>query len=922
MIESMPDHVGAYELRAPLGSGGFSDVWEASGPAGNRVALKWVRAVQPADAARIARERAALTLLDVPGVVRLLDHGVHQGRPFFVMDLVEGAPFPGPHTTWPALEPLLRALLATLGRVHAAGLVHRDLKPANVLVTAAGHPVILDFGLARGSVLGTRLTASGTILGTPAYLAPEQLKGDPCDGRADLYAVGVMVYEALAGELPHTFTNLADLWVERLTKPAPPLDVPGVPGAVAQMVRELLSRDPRGRPIDAAAALLRLEADAGELPWLGPSSLCDELVAAAHAGRAMAVVGPGGCGKSRHLATACATMTMAGVSVLALGPATRALGSVPDTWLVDGPDRVLDHAATFLAEGGVVTVDQPDALDRWTARLLPRLQSLGCVLTAQTGAESSNVPRLTADDLKSLFAGTDRVYRLQSDAADELFRRTGGNPRRVDRELRSWMARDLASRTADGFVVSRTALDRLLAGEIPAVRGADQPTLEPELQLHLDWTAWVGPEATTEVVAEVAGVAPWRAELERQALVELGLIDEHAGLVRVNVEPGICTSWTNAERQQAHAASAAALAKGSRGRLEHAVGAGDPEVVADALLDYLDGCAERGAHRHGLTMLDRVVRGGLPVARSGELATIATSMATSLGSGQDAALLQAILDGAGASGGHHEALAVALEALGRRDGAAARGILEAMGPCPELRLEAARWSLLVRAASYGTLDDLERAVSALAPREDAEEPGWLLAKRHTWAGMLRFRSGAYGDALAHHERALALRSWRSERVSSLLNLSHAALWQGDLDRAADAAHDALTVAHEIRHFTYAAAAELRLRTVAHRRGDTVPDLELVEVLDDDARVAWTEAMVACRSRHPAAEALVLRAQALAEHHGHRIQVVHCSAMLARVRGDGWGDVAVAELPPPMQEDVRAMQADAPAAPPPLSGVLR
>jgi hypothetical protein len=285
-----------YRLVDMLGHGGYGQVWEADDLlAGGTVALKLFSAEVGTMGARICREVASLRLLRVPGVVRLLDEGLEDGRLFLVMERVRGKPFPGVPipAPWEVVEPAATALLATLDRVHRLGIVHRDLKPANILVDEQRRPTILDFGLARGSA-GTdaddRITETGTILGTPAYAAPEQIRGGRLTARTDLYAVGVLLYESLSGRLSHPGSDAMQVLGARLRQPATPLlqVAPQVPAAVAEVIDAMLATDAAKRPASAAEVLERLrghgpapDAAAGARP--GPAVRARVLAAGAGA---------------------------------------------------------------------------------------------------------------------------------------------------------------------------------------------------------------------------------------------------------------------------------------------------------------------------------------------------------------------------------------------------------------------------------------------------------------------------------------------------------------------------------------------------------------------------------------------------------------------------------------------------------------
>ncbi|MEZ4299014.1 MAG: serine/threonine-protein kinase [Polyangiaceae bacterium] len=206
-----------YRLLRVLGRGGHGEVWEAEDRlTSTLVAVKLLRSsgVEPA---RVRREVSALRLLRIPGVVQMLDEGVDGDTAFVVMERVQGDPFPGhERRAWADLAPAATSLLETLSRVHQIGVVHRDLKPQNVLVDPQGRATILDFGLSLGASLGQALSEEGSVAGTPDYLSPEQLLGTQVTPATDLYSLGVMLFEALSGRLPHEAGDLQALLRSRL----------------------------------------------------------------------------------------------------------------------------------------------------------------------------------------------------------------------------------------------------------------------------------------------------------------------------------------------------------------------------------------------------------------------------------------------------------------------------------------------------------------------------------------------------------------------------------------------------------------------------------------------------------------------------------------------------------------------------------
>jgi len=240
-----------YVLTRPLGRGAHGVVWAARDHlASTEVAVKLIVPVSREHAAQLRAEVAALRRLRIPRVVPLIDEGLDGGSVFLSMPIVAGRPFPGSAPrTWSALATTVDRLLETLAAVHAFGIVHRDLKPANVLVEDE-QPTLLDFGLSTG-LARAGVAGSG---GTPAYLAPEQVSGVGVDARADLYAVGAMVYEALTGRLPHLGADVAAMLAEKQQVPAALGTLVDVPGWVASTIDALLSPDPEARPASAGVA--------------------------------------------------------------------------------------------------------------------------------------------------------------------------------------------------------------------------------------------------------------------------------------------------------------------------------------------------------------------------------------------------------------------------------------------------------------------------------------------------------------------------------------------------------------------------------------------------------------------------------------------------------------------------------------------
>ena len=327
-----------YALGEVLGRGAFGVVFAADDRVtGDRVAVKLIDVANAHRRRRIQREITALRLLRLPGVVRLLDDGLEGDTCFLVMDLIDGDPFPGTGRTWETLRPVVLELLQVVAHVHAAGVMHRDLKPANILVGRVdGRVTLLDFGLSRGEPVGSTMTRSGVMVGTPAYLSPEQIRGERIDARADLYSVGAMAYEALTGGVPHAAPDVGELVRLRLTQPPTPLRraAPDVPRDVAELVDRLLDPDADNRPASARLALAALtqgcppELRRKALRWLGPRAPIDAVLQRLAQGRRCVVRGRPGSGRTRALEEVHDAQEQAGYRVRWLVPARSPFGSL------------------------------------------------------------------------------------------------------------------------------------------------------------------------------------------------------------------------------------------------------------------------------------------------------------------------------------------------------------------------------------------------------------------------------------------------------------------------------------------------------------------------------------------------------------------------------------------------------------------
>jgi len=250
-------------LEREVGSGGMGTVYRAfDRDTAERVAVKLLHSSNRIDVARFEREATLLAGLRHPAVVRYVAHGHHaDGRPFLAMEWLEGVDLAerlAKHGALGVSEALVvaRRLADALATVHAHRLVHRDVKPGNVFLVDGEfeRAKLVDFGLAR-SARGGQLTSEGMVLGTPAYMAPEQIRGEATDPRIDVYGVGGVLFECLSLRAPFDASDIVELLGKVLLEPAPRVRElrPDVPPGLSAFVTRLLSKDPNERPRDGEA---------------------------------------------------------------------------------------------------------------------------------------------------------------------------------------------------------------------------------------------------------------------------------------------------------------------------------------------------------------------------------------------------------------------------------------------------------------------------------------------------------------------------------------------------------------------------------------------------------------------------------------------------------------------------------------------
>ena len=262
-----------YRVDAPLARGGMSTVYAGTDlRLDRRVAVKVMApalAHDPSFSERFVREARSAARLSHANVVAVFDQGAEDTRAgrvvFLVMELVRGSTLRDVLRERGRLRPdeavsVLEPVLAALAAAHRAGIVHRDVKPENVLLSADGTVKVVDFGLARAVAAPSSSTQAGVVLGTVAYVAPEQVSRGGADARTDVYSAGIMLYELLTGAPPYGGDSAIAVAYRHVHDDVPPpsAGVPGIPPALDELVLRATRREPGARPADAGAMLAEL----------------------------------------------------------------------------------------------------------------------------------------------------------------------------------------------------------------------------------------------------------------------------------------------------------------------------------------------------------------------------------------------------------------------------------------------------------------------------------------------------------------------------------------------------------------------------------------------------------------------------------------------------------------------------------------
>ncbi len=257
-----PAQIGRYQIKAELGHGGMSVVYLAHDPViGRDVAIKVLLSnlsSQPAARARFEREARIVAALEHPAIVPIYDFGEQDGQPFLVMRYMSGGSLADllsyGRLNLQDTAHIVRRLAGALDEAHARGIIHRDIKPGNILFDSHGEAFLTDFGIGKLYEDGQNMTITGSVvLGTPAYMSPEQALGKPLDPRSDVYSLGAVMFEMLSGALPYKGSTSISVAMKHVNEPVPDLRAwrPELAEACAAVVAKAMAKDPDERFVTA-----------------------------------------------------------------------------------------------------------------------------------------------------------------------------------------------------------------------------------------------------------------------------------------------------------------------------------------------------------------------------------------------------------------------------------------------------------------------------------------------------------------------------------------------------------------------------------------------------------------------------------------------------------------------------------------------
>ncbi len=550
-VSSVPDVIGRYHILSELGRGGMGVVYRCFDPALERqIAVKMIvdaagLGIEQEDVDRFVREARVAAKLAHPNIVKVYEVGLHAGRPFLVMDMIEGESFEAlldretvPHAR---LAEIVRDIALALQHAHGEGVLHRDVKPQNILIGRDGIPYLTDFGLARDVGSWKKLTMTGDVLGTPSYMSPEQAAGrnDEVGPRTDLWALGAVLYRALVGRPPHDgATAMVVIQKAVAEEPEPPrrLD-PTISADLETIVLRSLEKEPRLRYRSTAELAAELQRFIEGEPILArPIGAIERLLRWARRNRVAT---------GAFAALGLAVVAIAVVAAVAASRENRlraerdaAAELARDRILVDARDAA-GAALSAFEDARRQATDRPEAGDGLLALGLEALEATGRRLTLEPADETARRARFRAAMALGEVARDDEQWGVAAGAfekasslgVDDRLARAAdaelGAARSFAREQRRTIVRTLLEETVSGAIGRRPGgyedalftLVGLAGADTAAALGESLDAVsadarESAAELYLRASRPTDDEArsgVTEIPGLADAVARWRA---------------------------------------------------------------------------------------------------------------------------------------------------------------------------------------------------------------------------------------------------------------------------------------------------------------------------------------------------------------------------------------------------------------------------
>jgi tetratricopeptide (TPR) repeat protein len=636
------DQVGPYTLKETVGVGGMATVYLAHSERQGRVALKILHPGKASsdEARRFEREFKALKKLRHPGIVRVFDSGEHIDYPWIAMEYVEGTDLGTLIEQWQRNDPpdrferverILRCLGEALSYVHGHGFIHRDLKPSNVLVTQDGRAKLTDFGVVKSTgTFSTELTAAGRLVGTVAFMAPEQITGDPVDARADLYSLGAVLYVLLTFQRPITADSIAGYLARHLTEtPRPPSELdPRVPEKMERICLKLLRKEAGQRYTSARQLMEALDEREGapKTHLLGRDPDIERVLRriaalAPGAGGVTAILGGVGLGKSTLLQEVIERARIAGHHVVRVSGHDRdPLGDLAAQLPVGGAHALEDGDRTPL-HGLPISIDglaSRAGHEAWTfiiddADAMPKGDIDALALFVRQKIRNDGQPYLlivsavdAGGPARAIVGGTATGVRpdvltltpLDAKATVSLVRDLGltgeagaalgkrlhaeleGNPGRIREHVAGLVRAGWIKPSPDGLLQPQASIDELTTGQFPipekSLDGDERQLfrLPDNARRVLDVLSLLGVESTVDLVGEVGQMDKGEVDHGIDALVESGLVrrwiegnEDVVGLTQPSQREMVYRGIDRRIRAELHRRAAKALQRRARRRV-------------------------------------------------------------------------------------------------------------------------------------------------------------------------------------------------------------------------------------------------------------------------------------------------------------------------------------------------------------------